>query len=181
MEAAFERGVNKSEYITKIVPGFDPLTGDQEWLQRFDSGDNQVEEARAMTVSPQGDLYVVGYGYRFLTGTDVLALNYRTGVASSAAASPAAPRLFLAARPNPAAYEVSFTYELARDERARLSLYDASGRRLVVLRDGMHASGEHRVSWDGHDAGGRKLPSGIYLYRLDVGEESQTRKLVLAR
>ncbi len=49
----------------------------------------------------------------------------------------------------------------------RLAVYDVRGRRLIVLREGFHAGGEHRAVWDGCDDRGRSAPSGRYFLRLD--------------
>lgn len=42
-------------------------------------------------------------------------------------------------------------------------------------------SGTHQVVWDGKDAGGSLVSSGVYLYFLQVGEHSVTRKMTLLR
>ena len=41
--------------------------------------------------------------------------------------------------------------------------------------------GLYSVHWDGRDDSGRALASGIYVYRLQVGERVQTRKLLLVQ
>jgi len=61
--------------------------------------------------------------------------------------------------------------------------FNLAGQRVVTLIDGMQNAGTYTVRWDGRDDGGRKLASGVYLYRLHTGDgrRIETRKLVLAQ
>jgi hypothetical protein len=87
-------------------------------------------------------------------------------------------------KPNPGGE--SFRIHYAIPERysgdpVRLEIYDAAGRLVNALIIGNAAPGNHTVSWDGRDGLGRKVPTGIYSYRLDVGGESTTRRLIVMR
>lgn len=65
-----------------------------------------------------------------------------------------------------------------------LRVYDLSGRLVRTLVDNEPISSFSfpiSVSWDGKDVSGKKLPSGIYLYRLTCGESSATKKAILLR
>lgn len=62
-----------------------------------------------------------------------------------------------------------------------LSVYSIRGVRLASLVSGMREPGVHSVVWDGKDREGRDLGSGVYLYRLRVGSELRTAKMLLVR
>jgi hypothetical protein len=62
-----------------------------------------------------------------------------------------------------------------------LSIFDVSGRRVRTLQDGFLPNGEHEISWNGLDEGGRRASAGIYFYRLESAEFRETRKMVLVR
>jgi len=64
---------------------------------------------------------------------------------------------------------------------AALAIYSVDGRLVNVLVDGPVSSGEHSVTWDGRDAGGNRVASGVYLYRLTVDGESISRKMTLLK
>ncbi len=64
---------------------------------------------------------------------------------------------------------------------ARLEVFALTGQRVAVLREGPQKAGFHRLRWDGRDAQGRPLASGVYVYRLATSEGVQTRKLTLLR
>lgn len=55
------------------------------------------------------------------------------------------------------------------------------GEKVVQLVEGFRDAGRHSVHWDGRDRDGRDLASGFYLYRLQVGDWTETRKLLLLR
>jgi flagellar hook assembly protein FlgD len=63
----------------------------------------------------------------------------------------------------------------------RLGVYDLQGRLVRTLAERVYAPGEHSVVWDGRDESGSEMPSGLYLYRLEDGRRTQTRKMVLVR
>jgi len=42
-------------------------------------------------------------------------------------------------------------------------------------------AGVHEVMWQGRDAAGRRVASGIYLYRLQVGGFTETRRMTLVK
>jgi hypothetical protein len=70
---------------------------------------------------------------------------------------------------------------LERPGRAELRLYDVSGRLRLTLLDAPLAAGEHELAWNGRDAGGRRLGTGVYFLRLESLDRSQDRRLVIAR
>jgi hypothetical protein len=58
----------------------------------------------------------------------------------------------------------------------RLSVYDLLGREVAVILNAPRISGEYEVQFDA-----AQLPSGVYMYRLQAGEEAITRAMVLLR
>jgi hypothetical protein len=85
------------------------------------------------------------------------------------------------ALPNPFALDLRMSFALERAGRVRLSLHDASGRRVAILVDGWRAAGAHEARWDGRDAQGRDLPNGVYLAVLEAGGARSSRKIAHVR
>ena len=83
--------------------------------------------------------------------------------------------------PNPFNGATTVPFFLARAGRVELAVFNLLGQRLVRLVDGPVEAGRHALVWDGRNAAGRMLASGLYLYRLQVGEQVETRSLVLVR
>ena len=86
--------------------------------------------------------------------------------------------------PNPfnASTVISFLipFRLA-NEPTRLSIYNLTGQLVRVLQLETLQAGEHTLSWDGRDDYGREVASGVYIYRLDVGEWAVHRRMLLLR
>ena len=86
--------------------------------------------------------------------------------------------------PNPfnASTTISFLlpFRLA-GEPTRLSIYNLTGQLVRVLQLETLQAGEHTLSWDGRDDYGREVASGVYIYRLDVGEWAVHRRMLLLR
>jgi flagellar hook assembly protein FlgD len=86
--------------------------------------------------------------------------------------------------PNPFNPETVIRFRLPAhlaSQTVRLTVLNTRGQKVSVLADGVLGSGEHRITWRGTDDAGRPVASGIYLYRLEVGGEVITRKMLLLR
>jgi len=83
--------------------------------------------------------------------------------------------------PNPFNPTTRIGFALEAAARARLAVYDASGRRLAVLVDRDLAAGPHEVTWDATDDRGLRVASGVYFYRLTAGGQTLTRKLTVLK
>ncbi|MBM3318283.1 MAG: T9SS type A sorting domain-containing protein, partial [Candidatus Eisenbacteria bacterium] len=95
----------------------------------------------------------------------------------------AAPRVhrLLGSQPSPAIAGAWIHYQLAGEERVSLQLFDATGRRVRTLVEGVQTAGEHRLLWDGRRADGSPAEPGVYFCRLEAGEVVSTRRLMLVR
>lgn len=82
------------------------------------------------------------------------------------------------ARPNPFTSNTSISYALPSPSRVSLKIYNIVGQEIATLCDGEQTAGMHEVSWNGLDHNGRKVSNGVYLYRLNTGNQSLTKKMV---
>jgi hypothetical protein len=62
-----------------------------------------------------------------------------------------------------------------------ISVYDISGRLVRTLHEGPAFPGFHEVTWDGRDALGNRVASGIYFARMDAPDFSAARKMLLIK
>ena len=75
---------------------------------------------------------------------------------------------FAAPQPNPARGHTRLRYSLSRAGHVRIAVYDAAGRRVLLVHDGELAAGPHEDSVALRSESGRALPSGLYLVRLEA-------------
>jgi hypothetical protein len=78
--------------------------------------------------------------------------------------------------PNPFNPVTTISFTVPKAGRVELTVYDVTGRRVQVLVDERQNAGQRFALFDGSD-----LPSGIYFVRLNAGDISQTRKMVLLK
>jgi len=81
--------------------------------------------------------------------------------------------------PNPVRAHASFTLTLSEAATSRLEVFDAAGRRVRMLLDGVRSAGRNTIAWDLADDAGRRLPSGLYLVRAQAGGREWTRRVVV--
>ena len=128
-------------------------------------------------------LVVTGPGGQVLSDIVVTSgsgTSYTPGGVAAVGDAPPGDRVRLGASPNPATSGARLSFRLPRTERARLEVFDASGRAVRLLRDGDAPGGvEQDAWWDGRDDRGARLPGGTYWARLRWAGESRTTRLVL--
>jgi len=75
--------------------------------------------------------------------------------------------------PNPFALSSTITWNLTKDARVILKVYDFTGREVKTLVDCTQARGSHKVDFNAED-----LPAGVYFYHLHVGGIFETKKMI---
>ena len=85
-------------------------------------------------------------------------------------------------RPNPFRATTSIAFNLPQNGNVRLTIYDVAGRLVRRLIDGQSLpAGTHEARWQGDDEVGRAAAPGVYYYRLEAGERSISRHMLLIR
>lgn len=83
--------------------------------------------------------------------------------------------------PNPFNPATTISFRLEQKARVNLAVYNILGERVKVLIDGDREAGSQAVTWDGTDANGAGVASGIYFYRLTADGQTLTRKMSLLK
>jgi len=78
--------------------------------------------------------------------------------------------------PNPFNLSTTIVYFIPAKAKVTLILFDTWGREVATLVNEEQIAGRYEVKYDGS-----KLTGGIYFYRIQVGEYSKTRKMVLIK
>ncbi len=106
-----------------------------------------------------------------------------TGTGAQAVAVAVTPlRLAIQAVPNPFNPSTTLRFDLPTRATVSLVLYNVSGQRVKTLLPAESLpAGAHTWVWDGRDDAGAAVASGVYVYRLTVGEQALVRKITLLR
>jgi len=83
--------------------------------------------------------------------------------------------------PNPFNPTTTIPYRLPNRNRVVLQVMDLQGRLVRTLVDDYIPAGHHSAVWDGRDDGGRIVPSGLYIYRIQFHDRSYARKFLLLK
>ena len=143
--------------------GFDVLAGDV----NGDGATDLVVLGRSVEGGPGGAFVFLNQG-----------VPAATAIAAETTTTPSAFALG-ANYPNP--FNPATTIPLVVPAEAGdvdVTIYNVLGQPVRHVWNGPLAAGEHQLTWDGRDAQGQPVATGVYLYRLQVGEQTRIRKMV---
>ena len=66
-------------------------------------------------------------------------------------------------------------------QKVKLEVFNVLGQQVTTLADGEFEPGNHRIEWDATNAQGGRVATGVYFYRLKIGDTHQTKKMVFLK
>ena len=83
--------------------------------------------------------------------------------------------------PNPFNPSTDISFALPTDSKVSLSIYNVLGQHVKTLVDDYMRAGNQTITWDGTDATGRTVASGVYFYKLNANDFSSTKKMMMLK
>ncbi|MEN6444569.1 MAG: C25 family cysteine peptidase [Candidatus Cloacimonas sp.] len=108
-------------------------------------------------------------------------LHYHYIVETNESVNPVLVTKLLNNYPNPFNPETVIRFTLKESALAKICIYNIKGQVVKELLDEKLASGLHQISWNGKDANNRDVASGMYFYRLESGNYSCVKKMLLLK
>ena len=178
-----DTGLFKTELQT--FKALHPGEGDVLYLRVF-NGDVYHDATHYGESEPHTVAYMQGETWRPFADADddcVMPNPCYTSVEEWADPSAAVPTTYALYQnyPNPFNPETDIRYQIPKGGHVRLTVYNVLGQTISAVVDGYRDAGSYTVRWSGTDQSGRSLGSGIYFYRLQAGDFSETRKMVLMK
>jgi len=83
--------------------------------------------------------------------------------------------------PNPFNPYTEISYFLAENARVKVEIYNLRGQKVITLLDKWQTEGLKTIRWNGKDLSGKRVSSGVYFYRVQVNDKSETKKMALIK
>ncbi len=182
------KGLHRTDYRPQFTDG-------ATWDVVFSEGSNRVVTARGVESVPEGmEAWLIltnagtirlEEGKEVRLPDDVMSAQLVIGNDGYVAGevSSALPDKFSLNQnfPNPFNPSTTLRFALPKACHAELVVYNTLGQKVATIVDRQMEAGHHLVVWDGRDGGGQQVASGVYFYRLNAGEFSQTKKMMLLK
>lgn len=156
-------------------------SGTARWTERYNGPANFYDTPYGIAVHSSGDVYVSGSSGGSGTSDDYTTIKYSPEATTSVPSRQDERRSAFALRsdPNPftPATRIRFTIPPGIDrEHVRLAVYDVRGQEVALLVNEVLAPGTHE-----RELNGKRLAAGVYWSRLQMGQLSETRKMIRVR
>ncbi|SVD63787.1 uncharacterized protein METZ01_LOCUS416641, partial [marine metagenome] len=83
--------------------------------------------------------------------------------------------------PNPFNPSTTIRYEIPKQTKVILKVYNLLGQEVKTLVNATQQAGFHTIIWTGLNGAGNAVSSGLYFYRLETGEFSRAKKMLLLK
>ncbi len=196
LRVVFQRGKDfgqAGDYLTDIRP---TLTESETWSFTVQPGESRAIEFSfdGLADIPEGyDVILTDVEgrakqnlrteavYRFIAGEDRhFGLTVTPKTTGPAVLMPTKYELYQNL-PNPFNPQTLIKYDLPEAANVRLDVFNILGQKVTTLVNRYEAAGPKSALWDGTDAKGAKVSSGIYFYKLSAGSYVATKKMMLVK
>lgn len=160
------------------------VVGSYKIVKTTDGGDTWFEQSWPAPQAYLTDVHCSDNEHAWAIGVQIFLRTTNGGVTSVRSSSDLMPHgtALYQNHPNPFNPTTTIRYTLPRATPVTLEIYTVTGQEVRTLVNRLHSPGEYSVVWDGTDQAGKPVSSGIYIYRLEGGEEYvQSRKMLLIR
>ena len=79
--------------------------------------------------------------------------------------------------PNPFNKKAKIVYHTYLEEDITISIFNSLGQKVIHLKSPKHPGGNHTFTWNGKNANGQEIPSGVYFFSVASASKRITKKL----
>ncbi len=174
------RFVNDSRLITEVAGTLKLRSpGESLTLTHLDTMDDLLQFVVHRKGSDEPDEYTLSSGEELtIAGSDISEIDVSVEAVNSNEFESQQPESISLSQnyPNPFNPTTIISYQLPNAGSVQLELFDMTGQRIAVLKEGMQSAGSHTVEFDASS-----LSSGVYIYRLQTAGSVLTRKMTLIK
>lgn len=81
--------------------------------------------------------------------------------------------------PNPATNTILVHFSIPKKTNVELNVYDISGRKICCLLNKKKEKGNYSLVWKGINDYGKRVPAGVYYFKLKTDNHTHTQKIIL--
>lgn len=159
-------------------------TGDNEIIFQYALVNSAYSSSVGICSPDQSDgiqyLFNGDYADGAATLSDTCAIKFTTGSLYQTDIEPGRglPESFSLSQnyPNPFNASTVIYFSIPRAEHVKLEVYNIMGQKIATLIDGRQDAGSHRIAW-----GAENMSSGVYFYRLETGDLTETKRMLLLK
>jgi len=83
--------------------------------------------------------------------------------------------------PNPFNPSTMIRYRLPAAASVSMKVYNTAGQYVATLAEGYYAAGNYAATWDGRNARGEQVATGVYIYRVQAGANVHVGQMTLLK
>ena len=83
--------------------------------------------------------------------------------------------------PNPFNSTTNLNFEIKDEKQIKLDVYDYNGLHIKSIVNRYLPAGNYTVIWDGTDTYGRNVSSGMYMYSINNGFATESKKMIVIK
>lgn len=72
-------------------------------------------------------------------------------------------------------------FNLPEPSAISINIYNVTGQKVKSIREDILPAGNNTISWNGMDDNGKAVSSGMYLFKMQAGKYSSTKKMILMK
>ena len=166
-------GTTANDYATIKYNSY----GDSVWIKRYNGPGNTGDKAYSIAVDVLGNVYVTGSSTGSGTYTDYATIKYSQSTGIRQISSNIPEEFSLSQNyPNPFNPVTNLEFGISDLGFVSLKVYDILGKEIITLVNEKLSPGNYKVEFDG-----RGFTSGVYFYRLNIGEFTDTKRMILIK
>jgi hypothetical protein len=142
-----------------------------------------------LSVSGTNSITIKDYAYNSIPGQSILAGQTSSVVASIGALANQQRNnekiirnaTQLKITPNPLSNTTTISFSLSQLSKVSIGIYDMTGRLVQTLTNTELQQGTHQLTWNAKDEKGNAVVAGIYFLKMQAGNYTETKKLVVVK
>ncbi len=148
--------------------------------ERLDNDECEFDGNNKIALDLAGNPWVIWHGINLSADADDVYYSryFSTEIAE---ANKGKPDIEISAIPNPFYFATTITFLIRIPSYTTIEVFDAAGKFVKRIWNCQKELKQHQIKWDGTDANGKKVNSGVYLCKISTDSFTEIKKLVLMK